>query len=104
MTDTPLICTNDQCRGRDFQQVSGNTWRCVYCGTETILKTNKRFKKKSRIKKVKEIPEINYRPITYICEICGAKIGTINHPREQKVFNDVWEQHACADQSSQQYI
>ena len=103
MSDTPLICKNDQCRGRDFEQVGGNRWRCVYCGTETNLDTNKRYKRKIRPKKIKEIPEINYSPITYICELCGAKIAMINHPREQKSFNEIWEHHECADVSSLRY-
>lgn len=104
MSETPLICKNDQCRGKDFEQVSGNAWRCVYCGTETTLKTNKKFKKKIKPKKTKETPEINYRPITYICELCGSKIGTINHPREQKSFNELWERHECDDKSSLRYV
>ncbi len=104
MSEAPLICKNDQCRGRDFEHAGGNRWKCVYCGTITSLATVKNKKKKIRPVKDEGVQEVKYTPITYICELCGAKIGTIEHPREQKVLNETWEMHTCNDRSELRYI
>jgi ribosomal protein L37AE/L43A len=97
MSQDPLICQNDDCRGKDFEQVSGNIWKCVYCGTATTLQ-QKIVKTKSRHKK--ERPAVKeYPPATFICEQCGQTIAKLHHPRDEKGFNETWAQHVCTEKT-----
>ena len=54
MSDNTLICKNDDCKGTNFEQVSGSVWKCVDCGTVTTLSSRKVVIKK-RPKKEKQI-------------------------------------------------
>ena len=98
MSDQQLVCPNDDCKGRDFEHASGNSWKCVYCGTVVTLhqKTvKKKIKPSKEVRKVKEYPSL-----TMICEQCGTTIGIINHPREEQQFNKDWLKHTCPDKSN----
>lgn len=97
MANKSLVCKNDKCRGTNFEQVSGNTWKCVDCGTLMNLST-KKVTTKQRIKKEK-VTVKDYQAMVFKCEHCGEIIGTLHHPREEKQLNEDWAKHICSSQN-----
>ena len=98
MSDSKLICKNDKCRGSNFEQISGNTFKCMDCGTTTTLTTKRVTKKKKVIKKRDAELTKTYSPLIFKCEQCGAIIDRLDHPREEKRLNDTWSKHVCVRQ------
>ena len=98
LSENPLICTNDDCRGRDFTHAGGTKWKCVYCGTIVELKQKT---VKTKVRPTKEILSAKeHVPLSLVCEQCGIVIGTINHPREEQHFNKDWQNHICNEKSN----
>ena len=98
MSNNQLVCQNDKCKGTNFEQISGNTWKCVDCGTMTELFVKRVQKKKKPLKKRKTLSVKNYSPIVLKCESCGYVIDRLTHPRDEKRLNNNWINHVCASQ------
>ena len=93
MSSSTLICKNEDCKGTNFEQVSGSTWKCVDCGTITTLATRKVVTKKRPKKEKLSVKE--YTPLVLKCEQCGSVVGTIHRPSDEKQFNETWGDHTC---------
>ena len=98
MPDKQLICKNDKCRGSNFEQVLGNTFKCMDCGKITTLATKHVTNKKKVLKKRDPDLVKTYSTLLFKCEQCGAIIDRLDHPREEKRLNDNWFRHICASQ------
>ena len=98
MSNNSLICKNDDCKGTNFEQVSGSSWKCVDCGTITTLSIRKVITKKRPKKEKVAVKE--YPPLVLKCEQCGAIVGTLHRPSDDKKFNDNWFYLSCSQRNS----
>ena len=98
MSSGQLVCKNDKCKGTNFEQVSGSTWKCVDCGTLTELTVKKIQKKKKPLKKRDPLKTKVYSPIVLTCEYCGSVIDRLEHPKDEKRLNGNWINHVCSNQ------